>query len=327
MAKPANMVLSVLHAGRKDRMVMRSLINLVSGRAGGATWQLSEEAGGDITIIDVDNAAGEQAWQQLIAHTGGLVAMTGRDGFDAPVTLNKPLRSREFLNLLAGLSGEPPRPRPWPAAVTPAVAGPLGDGPVPEKSSTVSKAGPAAPVGLPESESEPELTLADHLRGQSWPGPVALTSPGWPLLLIDPCSGSWFYDGSIGDLDPACFARPIPSSAGVGLSNSELVERIQGHRQRSLSELKWYAGLAQLPGRLHPELRGEPEFMLTQVPPEAMKNELLHQLARLALRGPIDFERLLAESGQPEANVAAFLNACFCSGKLLINRTARAISF
>ncbi|NDY95437.1 hypothetical protein G3I74_06830 [Wenzhouxiangella sp. C33] len=317
------MTLSVLHAGSKDRMVMRSLLNLISGRSDGVDWHLSDEPGGDITIIDVDNSAGEQTWASLVHETGAVIAMTRRQAFDAPVRLQKPLRSREFLQLLGRVAGREAVPLAGPkrpAAVAPVTAE------VTEPPATQS---PVADAGRAEQDlaSDADLTLADHLRCQTWSAPVALTSAAWPMLLIDPCSGTWFFDGSISDLDPAQFARPIPAAAGVALSNSELVERIQGHRQRTLSELKWYAGLAQLPGRLHPELRGEPEFMLTQVPPEAMKNELLHQLARIALRGPIDLERLLVESGQPEANVSAFLNACFCSGKLLINRTARAASF
>lgn len=301
---------------------MRSLLNLISGRGDAPEWQLVDEPGGDVTIIDVDNPAGEQTWSNLIENTDALIAMTRQEAFEAPEVLAKPLRSREFLSLLGRMLD---RQR---SAARVDFSGAV------EEESTLLTASPsdsssAATSGVDAQESMPEscLTLADHLRCQTWPGPVALTSVGWPVVLIDPCSGTWFYDGSIGDLDPARFALPVPASAGVSLSNSELVERIQGHRQRTLSELKWYAGLAQFPGRLHPDLRGDAEFMLTQVPPEAMKNELLHQLARIALRGPIDLERLLAESGQPEPNVLAFLNACFCSGKLLINRTARAASF
>ncbi|MEE4639431.1 MAG: hypothetical protein V2J42_11905 [Wenzhouxiangella sp.] len=323
MAKPETLILSVLHAGSKDRMVMRSLLNLISGRGDAPEWHLTDEPGGDVTIIDVDNAAGEQAWAGLVHGAGASIAMTRQERFDASLVLGKPLRSREFLKLLSTMAESQSVTGPDAAAVEPGdlPASTVSDGPL----GSSSAAGPAAGGNMPADE--PGLTLGDHLRCQTWPGPIALTSSGWPVLLIDPCSGTWFYDGSIGDLDPTRFALPIPASAGVALSNSELVERISGHRQRTLSELKWYAGLAQLPGRLHPELRGDPEFMLTQVPPEAMKNEQLHQLARITLRGPIDLERLLSESGQPEANVSAFLNACFCSGKLLINRTARAASF
>jgi hypothetical protein len=318
MAKPEHLVLSVLHAGRKDRMVMRSLINLISGRDNAPSWAISEDPGGDVTIVDVDSAAGEQAYRGMVDSTGALVAFSRSSDFQASAVLGKPLRSREFLGLLEQLAeGNAPATTALTEVATEA-----------DEVTDVADSQAAADARSESSQaSDPGLTLADHLRCQTWPDPIALTSRGWPVLLIDSSSGSWFYDGPIGDLDSARFSELMPPSAGVTLSNSELVERIHGHRQRPLSELKWYAGLAALPGRLHPELFGDPQFMLTQVPPEAMKNEQLHQLARITLRGPLGFEQLLEESGQPEANVAAFLNACFCSGKLLINRTSQASSF
>ncbi len=290
---------------------MRSLLNLISGRGDGIAWELSEEPGGDLTIVDVDSSEGESEWRALLSKTDALIAMTRRSHFDAPALLGKPLRSREFRELLAGVAqGEMP-------AVDPARISAAEEQPeeVPDSATDLD----AADV----ESAEPGLTLAEHLRDQTWAGPVALKCEGWPVLLIDPGSGTWFFDGSIGDLNPDSFSREMPASAGVALSNTQLVQRIEGHRQRSLSELKWYAGLAQLPGRLHPDLLGDAQFMLMQVPPEAMKNELLHALARITLRGPIGFSQLLEESEQPEANVSAFLNACYCSGKLLINRPAR----
>lgn len=318
-----SLTLSVLHLTSKDQMVMRSLLNLVSGRAADLEWRLSAEAGGDVTIVDVDNADGQQAWAELVADTSALVALSRRDDIDAALVLKKPLRSREFLGLLGRLAGH--EFVPGPAA------------PLPERTAGEGSTGEHSdPAAAPPEARRPKgrsaapradgaMALADHLRAGTWSGPVALTSPGWPMLLIDPCSGTWFFDGTIADLDPVSFSEPLPERAGVALSNAELVEQAQGRRQRALSELKWYAGLAHSPGLLHPELRGELQFMLTQVPPEAMKNDLLHDLARICLRGPIDLEGLLETSGQPEPNVVAFLNACFCSSRLLINRVEHRI--
>ena len=297
---------------------MRSLLNLVSGRTEGLEWQLSVEPGGDVTIVDVDSAAGRQTWAEQQPNTEMLVALTSRGDTGADQVLKKPLRSREFLGLLGRLAGTEFVPAGQPGARPSRLARTSEFGP--GSSSEKAESGEPADGGRGPEIREEGLTLAEHLREGTWSGPIALTSPGWPVLLIDPCSGTWFFDGSIGDLDPDHFARPIPASAGVALTNAELVERVQGHRQRNLSELKWYAGLAHSPGVLHPALRGGVKFMLTQVPSEAMKNELLHDLARIVLRGPTDLQGLLEESGQPEPNVVAFLNACFCSEKLLVNR-------
>ncbi|TVS12852.1 MAG: hypothetical protein EA419_03520 [Wenzhouxiangella sp.] len=314
---PETLYLSVVHAGAKDRMVMRSLINLVNGRSSGVLWEIQDDVGGDVTIIDVDSEQGRELWSELRERSTRLIALSVDKHFAADSLLLKPLRAREFLGLLSRLAeGEVAPPAdPEPTADAGASATDVGR--------DVEATGAADRTPMHAAG----LTLADHLRCQTWQGPIVLTEPGWPLLLVDPGSGAWFFDGSIGDLDPAQFSRPLPDSAGVSLTSGELVERIQGHRQRPLSELKWYAGLAQLPGRLHPDLNAEFQFMLAQVPAEAMQNDALHQLARLLLRGPMDLTELIAESGQPEANVAVFLNGCYASGKLLINRDWRAAGF
>ncbi|MGY6555368.1 MAG: hypothetical protein ACXIUM_12705 [Wenzhouxiangella sp.] len=301
--------LSAFSLGGKDRMVMRSLLNLANGRSSSAQWELVESGDGDINVVDVDSEQGLADWQALLGRGAKVIAFTRDKSFAAPIVLAKPLRSRDFLKLLDRLASGAEAEE----MVTPAES--ISSAPAPSS--------PASEV-LVSADARP---LADHLRRQTWLTPIVLTHVGWPMLLIDPGSGAWFYDGSISDLDPAEFAKPIPESAGVRLSSAELVERIRGHRQRPLSELKWFAGLAQMPGRLHPELRGDLQFMLAQIPGEAMQHERLHQLAQLLLRGPLNLADLVAQSGQPEVNVVAFLNACFASGKLLINRDWRAAGF
>ncbi len=302
------LTLAVVAVGAKDRMVMRSLLNLANGRSRGPSWRLAEDGHGDLTVVDVDSDAGKDAWEDLHGSPTA-IALTADKRFEAPARLHKPLRAREFFSVLerlAGLSGEAEQAPQEP----------------------VRQSEPA------ERQSDDMLAsmasgraLADHLRLQTWSGPIVLTQPGWPMLPIDPGSGAWFYDGSISDLEPAQFSRLIPDSAGVALSSAELVERVRGHRQRPLSELKWFAGLAQMPGKLHPDLRGELQFMLAQIPGEAMANEKLHRLAQIVLRGPVTVAELVEQAEQPEANVYAFLNACYASGKLLVNHDWRAAGF
>ena len=288
---------------------MRSLLDMVSGGEYG-DWSLTESPGGDATVIDVDGVEGQQAWAQWAQSDGVVVALTRQAGFNAPMVLKKPLRSRDFRALLGRLArGETETVSPPASSASGPVAVPTM---TPERPASLE-----TPGADPDSDSD-SLTLADHLRCGSWAVPIALRLPDWPELLIDPCSGAWFFDGEVGDLDPANFARPFPASADQPLSNSDLVKQSSGLPQRPLSELKWHAGLQQSPGRLHPSLAGEVHFMLTQVPKEAMADEDFHSLARVTLRGPTNLLELLDVSGQPEPRVVAFLNACFCSGKLLV---------
>jgi len=288
---------------------MRSLLNLAGGREKKNSWRISEQSGGDVTLVDVDSEEGKALWSDMTARGEAAIALCGNKEFPATFLLHKPLRSRAFLRMLDTL----------------ALA----------KSADDSESAETLPVSEPDSiwkpievdDREGQFTLAEHLRRQTWRTPIVITHTGWPLLLIDPGSGAWFFDGSIADLSPRSFAEPMPASAGVAISSDDLVERIQGHRQRPLSELKWFAGLAQARGRLHPNLLGDVEFMLTQVPAESTRNEHLQQLAQILIRGPIRLDALADQSAQPPENVTAFLNACYTSGKLLVNRVAKVSSF
>jgi hypothetical protein len=303
-----HLTLSALKVGPKDMMVMRSLLNLAGGRDTGQTWSIAEEEGGDVTVVDVDSDEGAQTLRQMTERGYLTIALSRHKDFQARFLLGKPLRSREFLKMLRTLASgdfEPEEPTSQ-----------VADG-----QAFVDSIWETLEV---DQKKDGHFTLAEHLRRQTWRKPVVITHPGWPLLLLDPGSGAWFFDGSISELTPPMFAELMPVSAGTPVSSADLVERVQGHRQRPLSELKWFAGLAQSRGKLHPDLAGELEFMLTQVPSEAMQNEQLHRLAQILIRGPINLEDLRRESGQAPENVTAFLNACFTSGKLLVNRTSQA---
>jgi hypothetical protein len=296
MSEP--LTLSVLHTGQKELTVMRSLLNLASSET---VWQVTDRIGGQFTVIDVDCPAGAEVWDA--AGGDDVIALTSQCEFPARLKLRKPLRSREFLELLSRLA--------------------RGD-------TLDEEEGPIEPeerLWEGWELSDGRFTLAEHLRRGSWTTPVLLSEQGWPELIIDPGSGTWFYDGAITDVTPVMFAQPLAETAGVPLDSEELVERTAGMHQRSLAELKWFAGLAQSRGKLHPDLLGGFEFMLTQVPPQARGNPRFQTLAQSLIRAPITLDDLHRQSGEAVETVAAFLNACYTTGRLLINQSARAASF
>ncbi len=305
--------LSTLEVGQKDLMVMRSLLNLTGSRSGEVTWELIAAPGGDVTLVDVDSDAGLEQWKELQSADPRIVALTRKKDFPARFVLHKPVRSREFIQLLNEV----------------AVAEASEEETV-EPAQAVADA-PGAWQGNWETmvveRPDQQYTLAEHLRRQSWRSPVVLTRPGWPLILIDPGSGAWFFDGSISELSPPMFAEVMPAAVAVPISSAQLVERCQGLKQRPLSELKWFAGLAQSRGQLHPDLAGNLEFMLTQVPSHASTNQAYQSLARILLRGPRSLDEVHAESEMAPETIVAFLNACYTSGYLLLNRSASAANF
>lgn len=291
---------------------MRSLLNLAGVGANDAAWRVIETTGGDVTIVDVDCEAGEARWQALGSDGVDAVALSGRSDFPSELILRKPLRPREFLDLL---ENRVMRHRN------------AADDPLPELPEVVLESERVEWLGMETSNDPERATLAEHLRRRTWRQPVALEAEGWPRLVIDPGSGSWYYEGSMADMAPERLADPLPASAGQPVSSRELAERAARVGRRRLSELKWFAGLAQSRGRLHPDLFGPVQFMLTQAPAEAMANERFANLARILIRAPLGLEELHARSGEAAENVAAFLNACYTTGRLLVNRSARAAGF
>lgn len=306
---PETPTLSVLETGQKERTVMRSLLNLAGVRSGGGTWQVIDKPGGQVTIIDVDSDDGESRWLELREGGHNPIALTRRREFAAEHVLHKPLRSREFLDLLDRVSSDD----------TPAPGSPRIEAP--------DRGGSPEWIGLEQSEDPEYATLAEHLRRQTWSSPIVIVMKGWPRFVIDPGSGSWFYGGTISDMTPQMFAHPLPASAGKPVSSADLVDEVENVVRRPLSELKWFAGLAQSRGRLHPDLLGDVQFMLTQAPSEAMTNERYAQLARILIRAPVGIDELHRQSGEAPENIAAFLNACYTTGRLLVNRTAQAAGF
>lgn len=306
---PETPTLSVLDTGQKERTVMRSLLNLAGVRNGEGTWQVIEVPGGDVTIIDVDSDEGESRWLDLRASGDSPIALTSRRDFAADYVLRKPLGARKFLDLLERISSEDV-PAPEPVEI---------DEP--------DRGGAPQWLRLEQSDDPGHATLAEHLRSQTWNNPVVLEVSGWPRMVIDPGSGSWFYDGAIVDMQPEMFAQPLPASAGKPVSSADLVDEVDSVVRRPLSELKWFAGLAQSRGRLHPDLLGNVEFMLTQAPSEAMENERYAHLARILIRAPVDIDALHLQSGEAAEDIAAFLNACYTTGRLLVNREAKVSGF
>src|SRR5699024_3975988 len=111
--------------------------------------------------------------------------------------------------------------------------------PEPERKQAPKTAGKGATewLGLEQPHDPDYATLAEHLRRQTWNSPVAIDRAGWPRLVIDPGSGSWFYDGPMADMKPQTFAQALPASAGKPVSSADLVAEVESVVRRPLSEL------------------------------------------------------------------------------------------
>ncbi|HLR87496.1 MAG TPA: hypothetical protein VK064_06440 [Wenzhouxiangella sp.] len=307
---PETLKVSVLSAGARERTVMRSLLAIAGSRDDGRGWQVTEEQGGDLTVVDVDSQEGETLWLALRERGKRPVALTARRDFAADRVLRKPLRSRAFLDLLKTFD----EPEDQDASQT-------------ETQPEIVAENGHQWLSMERPADSGMATLAEHLRRQTWTSPVMLQPSGWPRLIIDPGSGSWFFDGPLSDMKPQMFAQLISADDGHPVSSSDLVAEVESEVRRPLRELKWFAGLAQSRGRLHPDLAGEATFMLTQAPGEAMENDRFAKLARILIRAPMGVDELHRESGEAAENIAAFLNACYTTGQLLVSRQAEVVGY
>src|SRR5690625_3632509 len=185
---PETLKVSVLSAGARERTVMRSLLAIAGNRDDGRGWQVTEEQGGDVTVVDVDSQEGEALWLSLRERGQRPVALTARRDFAADRILRKPLRSRAFLDLLKTF--DDPEDQHSPQAQPEIVA-----------------EGGHQWLSMERPADSGMATLAEHLRRQTWTSPVMLQPSGWPRLIIDPGSGSWFFDGPLSDMKPQMFAQ------------------------------------------------------------------------------------------------------------------------
>lgn len=286
---PQKKVLSAVEVSNKDLMVLRSLMNLMN-RELEDHWELSEQTGGDVALIDVDTETGATLWEHLARDGDPAIALSRQRKFPARFVLHKPLRSREMIRVLNELTT---------AASTPA-----------------SQEGWQAMV---LGHKPQHLTLAEHLRRHTWNAPVMLNGSQKPAVLIDPGSGAWYCRGELDELEPL-FDTTLSPDVAKKLTSSEFVDRCSNMTQRPLSDLQWRAGLSQSRGAVHPDLVGAVNLMLTHVPRQARQTDRHMRLAQCLTRGPQTLEDLKEATNEDTETIAGFVNACYACGYLLVNR-------
>src|SRR5690625_3609655 len=189
---PETLKVSVLSAGARERTVMRSLLAIAGSRDDGRGWQVTEEQGENLTVVDVDSQEGETLWLALRERGKRPVALTARRDFAADRVLRKPLRSRAFLDLLKTFD----EPEDQDASQT-------------ETQPEIVAENGHQWLSMERPADSGMATLAEHLRRQPWTRPVVLQASGWarPRLGLGP--GSWFFDGPLSDMKPQMFAQLI----------------------------------------------------------------------------------------------------------------------
>ncbi|MFU8877540.1 MAG: hypothetical protein ACNA7E_05310, partial [Wenzhouxiangellaceae bacterium] len=256
--------LARIHLDPKDLKVLGSLLELAGGR-NGISWELVDGRQADAFLIDVDNPKGQQAWRELESGTAPVIALTGQRDFHAWLVLRKPLRSQVVFRTLERVVTELENPVDvdnWPSL---------------------------------EFGDSGALPLAEHLRRQTWEQPVLISGDDVSDLIIDPGAGVWYFSGSDPELT-RLLRRQFMSEDGRVLSSADLLQNTNGLEQRNLAALKWRAGLALSSRALHPDLAGSVEFMMPQVPMQALSDTSFSRQARALVQQSLSVRGLIEAS-------------------------------
>lgn len=280
--------LGLMHVNSKDQMVLNSLLELIGSR-GGQSWSLAAGHEADAVVVDVDSAEGGQIWPELDHGDTPRIALTRRRDFSANLVLTKPIRSQPLVRVLEDALDAMENPidtEDWPVI---------------------------------EFEPRDGLPLAECLRRRIWGGPVLLGGGDLAELCIDPGAGAWYFGASDREL-VMLIRRSYMAQDGHLLSSSELPEHTHGLEPRKLSDLKWRTGVALSSRALHPELAGPVEFMLPQIPFQALSDTAFSRQARILTRQRLGVDALVEASQADLGDVVAFLNACHVCGYLVLTR-------
>ncbi len=281
--------LGLMHVNSKDRMVLNSLLELIGAR-GGQSWSLAGGTDAQAVMVDVDSPEGRQIWPELDQNDMPRIALTRRRDFSASLVLTKPIRSQPLVRVLED--------------VLDALENPINT------------------ADWPVIEFDPRdgLPLAECLRRRVWDGPVLLGGGDLAELSIDPGAGAWYFGASDRELI-MLIRRSYVAEDGHLLSSPGLLDHTYGLEPRKLSDLKWRTGIALSSRALHPELVGPVEFMLPQIPLQALSDTAFSRQARILTRQRLGVDQLVDASQAEPGDVVAFLNACHICGYLVVMRS------
>ncbi|MFC4729667.1 hypothetical protein [Coralloluteibacterium thermophilus] len=251
-------------------------------------WAVAAEADADVVVIDLDSMAGHMTWLRMRNGPQALIGISDAPRDDVGISLVRPVSGRALADALAGLGLPPARTAgPGPHAAAVAVAA-------------------AAPEALSAGASR---SLSDLLATAT--GPLRLSVPDAPPLVIDPADDSWIGDGALKPYLPYATAA-LGADAIVPATAADL----QGTRQ-SLARLRWLAGLGQA-DEVRAEAEAAPVRWRLRHWPQTEREFPRHlRIASVMMKGPETLQMIAAKAGAGEEDVAAFIAAGLATGTVL----------
>jgi hypothetical protein len=298
-----------------------------ANRRAGDAWALIGASDADMLIVDVDSMYGHMTWLKL--HNSGriVVALSNSEKADGDHLLLRPVTTDKLAALLAqhaGTSVAPASARSEPAPVAPpapepVIARPAPVAPVtraaPEPAPAAAPAPAPAPAPPPEPVAPPrDPMLGDYLAAGALPGPVKLTLPDSPPLVLDPQSRTY--------LGPAVLKGFVPY--GKAVIRADDWTAVTPHEFERLktelggvqpyARLQWLAALVAGEGRLAPGYDPNLKYKLLKWPQIEREFPKHFRIATAMMKGPQLLTEIAEASTVALAEVTDFVNANLATG-------------
>ncbi|MGL6290879.1 MAG: hypothetical protein ACRC2H_09350 [Silanimonas sp.] len=280
-------------------------------------WSLSDEAGADAVLIDLDSMYGQMAWMKGLDVGKVSIGLTHALRADTAYRLDAPLAADTFRAVLnevaealraAGRAtpaapDRSPTPRTTAEAPVLPVAAPA---PVPAPT-PVSTTRDAPAISAPMSATR----LAARIARAT--GPFTVQFADLPRVVIDPTTQQFAPGKSLKALLGYATAE-LPADAVEALNAETAATALrQAGDLQPLSRLNWLLALGGGEGRVVTHAPGT-RFQLGKWPQAEREFPKHFRIATVMLKSPATVSEIATASGASEAEVADYVNAALAVG-------------
>jgi len=270
-------------------------------------WMLSDEAGADAVLIDLDSMYGQMAWMKGFDAGKVTIGLTQALRADTAYRIDAPLSAEALHAVLAAIAGGPP-------ASAPAVETPMRE----PSAAAVTSLAPVSPPVATTSPEAPAVTapvpanrLAARLARAT--GPFAVQFGDLPRLVIDPASQQFAPGKSLKALIDYGHAEIAAESVETLDPETAAAALRQAGDPQPLSRLTWLLALGGGGGRLLDHAPGT-RFQLGKWPQAEREFPKHFRIATVMLKAPATLTEIASASGASEADVADYINAALAVG-------------
>lgn len=270
-------------------------------------WALSDEAGADAVLIDLDSMYGQMAWMKGFDAGKVTIGLTQALRADTTHRIDAPLSAEALQAVLAAIAGGHPA-----AAATveaevhePTAAAATSLPPVSPPVATATPETPAVTAPVPANRLAARLARAT--------GPFAVQFGDLPRLVIDPASQQFAPGKSLKALIDYGHAEIAAESVETLDAETAAAALRQAGDPQPLSRLTWLLALGGGGGRLLDYAPGT-RFQLGKWPQAEREFPKHFRIATVMLKAPATLTEIASASGASEADVADYINAALAVG-------------